>query len=95
MWFDYACCSVPGIYINATEGGCLGAYPDGNIRQIIQLSLKEVVQMYSHQEHMREQCENPGIEISKESRIANRESRRVQTCLGYSVVNMSDVVTRS
>jgi hypothetical protein len=28
------------IMINATEGGILGAYPDGNIKQIIQMDLR-------------------------------------------------------
>jgi hypothetical protein len=68
-WFDYVACSVPGIYINATEGGCMGAYPEGNIRQILQMSLKEVTQMFSHHEHMREQCENPKLKVSKEKQI--------------------------
>lgn len=68
-WFDYVATSCPGIYINATEGGCLGAYEGGNIRQIIQMSLNEVAKMFSHHEHMREQCENPQMEISKEKQV--------------------------
>lgn len=68
-WFDYVACSVPGIYINATEGGCMGAYADGNIQQIQQRSLKEVTQMFSHHEHMREQCKNPKIEITQEKQV--------------------------
>jgi hypothetical protein len=46
-FFDYLSCTVPGIYINATEGGCLGAYPEGNIKQIIQMPLEKVIQMYN------------------------------------------------
>ena len=63
-WFDYVFCTVPGIYLNATEGGCMGAYPEGNIRQVQQISMTEVVTMYSHHEHLREQCEEPAGEVS-------------------------------
>ena len=59
LWFDRAAALVPGIYINATEGGCFGAYPEGNIRQVIQMALSDVVKMYSHCEVLREMCENP------------------------------------
>lgn len=69
QWFDYVASSVPGIYINATEGGCMGAYDGGNIRQITQLSLKEVAAMYSHHEHLREQCENPGGDVAPGQKI--------------------------
>jgi hypothetical protein len=36
-WFDWLCTNVPGIYINCTEGGLLGSYPEGNIAQIRQM----------------------------------------------------------
>lgn len=52
-WFDHRCMTVPGLYINATEGGTLGAYPEGNVDQILQKSLKEVIQMYSLSEEVR------------------------------------------
>lgn len=53
-WFESRVCSVPGIYINATEGGLLGAYPGGNIEQIRQMSLQDVVNMYSLSDQMGE-----------------------------------------
>jgi hypothetical protein len=56
-WFEAKVCSVPGIYINATEGGIFGSYPDGNIQQIKQMTLSEVIRMYSLSEDMRAQCE--------------------------------------
>lgn len=68
-WFDYVFCSVPGIYLNATEGGCMGAYEGGNIRQVTQISMKEVARMYSHHEHLREQCENPSAELRTDRQI--------------------------
>jgi len=50
-WFDFICCGGqggnPGVYINCTEGGILGAYPEGNIRQITQSSLKEFLDAYN------------------------------------------------
>ena len=38
---------VGGIYINCTEGGLLGAYPQGNMRQIIQRDLASVLYEYN------------------------------------------------
>jgi hypothetical protein len=50
-WFDYIVLggkgNNPGIYINCTEGGILGAYPEGNIRQIQQWSLSEFLFSYN------------------------------------------------
>lgn len=44
-WFEHVACGghnqVPGTYVNCTEGGILGAYPEGNIVQIRQRTLKE------------------------------------------------------
>jgi len=49
-WFDFIACggqgNNPGMYINCTQGGILGAYPEGNIRQITQATLAEVLQGY-------------------------------------------------
>lgn len=52
-WFESRVCRVPGIYINATEGGLLGAYPEGNIQQIMQMSLKDAINMYSVADQMK------------------------------------------
>lgn len=60
-WFESRVCSVPGIYINATEGGIFGSYPEGNIMQIRQMALEDVIAMYSLSDHVREQCENPTV----------------------------------
>lgn len=58
-WFESRFCSVPGLYINATEGGILGSYAEGNIEQIKQMRLEQVIEMYSLSEHKRAQCECP------------------------------------
>jgi len=58
-WFDYVSIQVPGIYINATEGGCLGSYETGNIHTIKQMNLKDAIDMYHMLEHLREQMLSP------------------------------------
>jgi hypothetical protein len=60
-WFDYICTNVAGIYINCTEGGLLGSYPEGNIAQIRQMRLEEFIWMYAMNEEVRAQCENPEL----------------------------------
>ena len=57
-WFDWMACGGsggnPALWVNATEGGILGAYPEGNIRQVLQMSLKEALSMYHHYKQMPE-----------------------------------------
>ncbi len=64
-WFDWVAQVVPGHYINCTEGGTLGSYPQGNIRQILQMDLKECLRIYNLSEEIREQCENPETDTNK------------------------------
>jgi hypothetical protein len=64
-WFDWLAETIPGLYINATEGGTFGAYPQGNIRSVIQLDLKDALRMYRLCEEMREQSENPETDTKK------------------------------
>lgn len=58
-WFDYIAMTVPGIYLNCTEGGCLGSYPEGNIPQIRQMDLSECLDMYNMNKHLKNMCDNP------------------------------------
>lgn len=58
-WFDYIAVQVPGIYINCTEGGTFGAYPEGNVMAVRQMELSKFLGMYRMSEELREQCENP------------------------------------
>jgi len=46
LWFDGLAQRVPGIYINASDAGTMGAYREGNIRQIQQLKIEEVYEMF-------------------------------------------------
>jgi hypothetical protein len=59
IFFDWLVCTVPGIYINCTEGGLLGAYPEGNIAQIQQMELKSLIRMYRLYEEIKTQCLDP------------------------------------
>jgi len=51
LWFDFVACGGLGgngqLWINCTEGGLLGAYPDGNIKQIIQMDLKTALHIFN------------------------------------------------
>lgn len=60
-WFDFIAIRVPGIYINCTEGGCFGAYGDGNIMAVKQMKLIDFIEMYEMHEKVRGQCENPSV----------------------------------
>jgi hypothetical protein len=60
-WFDWVAEKVPGIYVNCTEGGTFGAYPEGNIASVIQMPLEKFVGMSHMNEHIRGQSEHPEI----------------------------------
>lgn len=60
-WFDYVAVSVPGIYFNCTEGGCFGAYPEGNLMAVRPMDLSDFIKMYKLHEHLEGQCKNPEI----------------------------------
>lgn len=50
-YFDSVALRVPGIYYNCTEGGCLGAYSEGNIAAFKYLDLKDcLAQINMHNE---------------------------------------------
>lgn len=59
LWFDKTCHTVPGTYINCTEGGLLGSYPEGNIARIQQMTLCDCLDMYDMHNEIRQQCEYP------------------------------------
>lgn len=62
-WFDWVSLNVPGEYINATEGGCLGAYREGNIRSIKQMDLQDVLKRFSMSEFLRSSVEDPTTNV--------------------------------
>jgi len=59
IWTDLIVNRCPGIYINSTESGILGAYREGNIRQIIQQDLVDTFDMFTHSDFMEDPCKNP------------------------------------
>lgn len=61
-WFDYVAQSVPGIYYNCSEGGCLGSYAEGNISAFRYMDLKEFLDIQNINRHVKDQCEKPELE---------------------------------
>ena len=59
LWFDYVSMVCPGIYINATEGGCFGAYREGNIMSVLQLDLDRVYEMFGISGKLKYRADNP------------------------------------
>lgn len=64
-WFDYIAVTVPGIYVNCTEGGMFGSYPDGNLMSIKQMPVLDFIEMYNMFEEVRNTCTNPETEEKK------------------------------
>lgn len=60
-WFEFVCRSVPGVYLNCTEGGILGSYAEGNIRQIPQMELEKFLEMHRMHEIVQSQIDNPEV----------------------------------
>ena len=52
-WFDHVSMKVPGLWINASEGGIVGAYREGNLRSIRQMTLADALQMVTAHEILR------------------------------------------
>lgn len=51
---------IPGQWmVNCSEGGCLGSYPEGNMRQIVQIPLKEFINQLNMSDGIKVCCENP------------------------------------
>lgn len=64
-WFDWVAIQVPGIYINCTEGGTFGSYPDGNIMAVKQMELSSFLGMYQMHLDLKSQAENPELDEKK------------------------------
>ena len=58
-WFDWVTIQVPGVYINCSEGGCLGSYAEGNLFTIRQMDLEPCLDMFNMSKHLQDQCINP------------------------------------
>lgn len=65
-YFDYVAQTVPGMYINCTEGGTLGAYPEGNLISIMQMDLCDLYEMYSLSDRIKDSALDPaGVKEKK------------------------------
>lgn len=58
-WFECAALKIPGLWINATEGGTLGAYPHGNLDCFKYMDLADVFKMLHMNDHIRGSVEQP------------------------------------
>jgi hypothetical protein len=58
-WFEYVAMTVPGIWCNCSEGGTLGAHPEGNIQHIKQMPLSYFINAFSLNKDVKYQYENP------------------------------------
>lgn len=59
-WFELVSMNVPGVYINCTEGGMFGSYPQGNIMSVRQQTLENFLHMVNANiKHIKPLCENP------------------------------------
>ena len=64
-FFDWLAQQVPGEWINATEGGILGAYPQGNIAQFKYMDLDDVYRYFQNSFELEEQVLNPSTDVKK------------------------------
>lgn len=64
-WFDWVASTIPGLYVNCTDGGTFGAYTEGNLMAVRQMPLSHFINMYYLHEHMRDQSENPQTDMLK------------------------------
>lgn len=58
-WQEYVACTTPGIWFNCSEGGTLGAYPEGNIAQFTYMDLERFLNMYLVNEQIEQHCKTP------------------------------------
>jgi hypothetical protein len=69
LWFEVVAQQLPGIYINATEGGILGAHRDGNIIHIKQMWLDQVFDMFSLSRHKERDAVDPENETGQPIKV--------------------------
>jgi hypothetical protein len=63
--FNWVTLQVLGVYINCTEGGIFGAYAEGNLMSVKQMSLKDFIRMVNLHLEIKEQCLNPEVQELK------------------------------
>ena len=58
-WFDWVAMNVPGFYVNASEGGTMGAYPEGNISAYKVMDLSDAFDLFNMSDRTRRQAMEP------------------------------------
>lgn len=58
-WFEQLAVQSPQIFINCSEGGCLGAFPEGNVTAIRQMKLARFLFMHRMHEVIEDQIVRP------------------------------------
>ena len=58
-WFEQLSVDTPQIFINCSEGGCLGAFPQGNVASIRQMKLSRFLFMHRMHEELNDQMVRP------------------------------------
>lgn len=58
-WFEQLAVTSPQIFINCSEGGCFGSYPEGNAICIQQMKLARFLFMYRNHEEIEDQMITP------------------------------------
>jgi hypothetical protein len=64
-YFDWFSCQIGGEYINATEGGCMGAFNEGNINQFKYMDLNDAIDQFNRFTDLKECMENPEVDYRK------------------------------
>lgn len=58
-WFEHLSVETPQMFVNCSEGGCLGAFPDGNVVSIQQMRLSRFLFMHRMHEELADQMTTP------------------------------------
>lgn len=61
-WFDWVAINVPGLYINCTEGGTMGAYPQGNLAAYRIMDLVDAIDMFNMSDRLYRQAMTPTLD---------------------------------
>lgn len=64
-WFEQLPYQTPQIFINCTEGGCFGSYPEGNLSKIEQMPLSRFIFMHRMHEELEDQMLSPETALPK------------------------------
>lgn len=64
-YFDWFSSNVPGYYVNASEGGCLGSYDSGNIDTFEYMSLEDAIKQFNSFYDLEEVLKDRETKINK------------------------------